>query len=164
MRSSLVEYIHNNNKIHLQFINRTQTKWPVIDFLVLMYLRNTKKIIGFLGKEINPDLIPHHINFSNVSPEDYQQMTNIIRGVMENDYPRLGLDNCDIKEELNKVRRSLKWTDTPQGNLRDNCYTQTFHGIQPGSYTLSLVLWFVRLIQHKRALSIKMCVFFTHNP
>ncbi len=88
-----------------------------------MYLRNTKKIIGFLGKEINPDLIPHHINFSNVSPEDYQQMTNIIRGVMENDYPRLGLDNCDIKEELNKVRRSLKWTDTPQGNLRDNWYT-----------------------------------------
>ncbi|XP_073706187.1 sodium-dependent neutral amino acid transporter B(0)AT2 [Garra rufa] len=64
---------------------------------------NTKKIIDFLGKEINPSLIPHHINFSNVSPEDYQQMTTIIRGVMENDYPRLGLDNCDIKEELNKA-------------------------------------------------------------
>uniref|UniRef100_A0A8C1BDC6 Transporter n=1 Tax=Cyprinus carpio carpio TaxID=630221 RepID=A0A8C1BDC6_CYPCA len=64
---------------------------------------NTKKIIDFLGKEINPSLIPHHINFSYVSPEDYQQMTNIIRGVMENDYPRLGLDSCDIKEELNKA-------------------------------------------------------------
>jgi len=73
-----------------------------------MYLRNTKKIIDFLGKEINPSLIPHHISFSKVSPEDYQQMTSIIQGVMENDYPRLGLDNCDIKEELNKVRRSFK--------------------------------------------------------
>ncbi|XP_057204052.1 sodium-dependent neutral amino acid transporter B(0)AT2 [Triplophysa rosa] len=64
---------------------------------------NTKKIDDLLGKEINPSLIPHHINFSHVSPEDYQQMTTIIRGVMENDYPRLGLANCDIKEELNKA-------------------------------------------------------------
>ncbi|XP_051581011.1 sodium-dependent neutral amino acid transporter B(0)AT2-like [Myxocyprinus asiaticus] len=64
---------------------------------------NTKKIIDLLGKEINPSLIPHHINFSHVSPEDYQQMTNIIRGVVEDDYPRLGLENCDIKEELNKA-------------------------------------------------------------
>ncbi|XP_052008023.1 sodium-dependent neutral amino acid transporter B(0)AT2-like [Xyrauchen texanus] len=63
---------------------------------------NTKKIIDLLGKEINPSLIPHHINFSHVSNEDYQKMTDIIRDVVENDYPRLGLENCDIKEELNK--------------------------------------------------------------
>ncbi|XP_056621950.1 sodium-dependent neutral amino acid transporter B(0)AT2 [Triplophysa dalaica] len=64
---------------------------------------NTKKIVDLLGKEIKHSLIPHHINFSDVTPEDYQQMTTIIRGVMENDYPRLGLANCDIKEELNKA-------------------------------------------------------------
>ncbi|TRY92274.1 hypothetical protein DNTS_007056 [Danionella cerebrum] len=64
---------------------------------------NTKKIISFLGKEISLDMIPRHINFSHVSPEDYQQMTTSIRGVMESDYPRLGLNNCDISEELNKA-------------------------------------------------------------
>lgn len=99
---------HSINVIKTQYRASDLT----VDFLVEMCLRNTKKIIGFLGREINPGLIPHHINFSHVSPEDYQQMTNIIQGVMENDYPRLGLDNCDIKEELNKVRRSLQSTDT----------------------------------------------------
>lgn len=65
--------------------------------------RNTKKIVGYLGNEISVNLIPHHINLSHVSTEDYQQMTGIIRGVMEGEYSRLGLDSCDIKEELNKV-------------------------------------------------------------
>ncbi|XP_062860812.1 sodium-dependent neutral amino acid transporter B(0)AT2 [Trichomycterus rosablanca] len=64
---------------------------------------NTKKIIGYLGNEINRDLIPHHINFSHVTVEDYQKMTDIIRSVLEKDYPHLGLDTCDIKEELNKA-------------------------------------------------------------
>ncbi|KAF5897546.1 sodium-dependent neutral amino acid transporter B(0)AT2 [Clarias magur] len=64
---------------------------------------NTKKIVGYLGNEVNANLIPHHINLSSVSTEDYQQMTSIIRGVLEDDYPRLGLDNCDINEELNKA-------------------------------------------------------------
>uniref|UniRef100_A0A8B9K4M5 Transporter n=1 Tax=Astyanax mexicanus TaxID=7994 RepID=A0A8B9K4M5_ASTMX len=58
---------------------------------------------GYLGNEISHDLIPHHINFSQVSTEDYQQMIDIIRGVKENDYSRLGLDSCDITEELNKA-------------------------------------------------------------
>ncbi|XP_028813132.1 sodium-dependent neutral amino acid transporter B(0)AT2 [Denticeps clupeoides] len=64
---------------------------------------NTKKIIGFLGTEISRDLIPHHINFSNVSPQDYHQMTDIIRGVEESDYSRLGLDSCSIEDELDKA-------------------------------------------------------------
>ncbi|XP_007250636.3 sodium-dependent neutral amino acid transporter B(0)AT2 [Astyanax mexicanus] len=64
---------------------------------------NTKKIVGYLGNEISHDLIPHHINFSQVSTEDYQQMIEIIRGVKENDYSRLGLDSCDLTEELNKA-------------------------------------------------------------
>lgn len=75
--------------------------WKNLCFL--LNPRNTKKIVGYLDKEINANLIPHHINLSHVSAEDYQQMTSIIRGVMEGEYPRLGLDNCDIKEELNKV-------------------------------------------------------------
>uniref|UniRef100_W5LMB1 Transporter n=1 Tax=Astyanax mexicanus TaxID=7994 RepID=W5LMB1_ASTMX len=66
-------------------------------------VENTKKIVGYLGNEISHDLIPHHINFSQVSTEDYQQMIEIIRGVKENDYSRLGLDSCDLTEELNKA-------------------------------------------------------------
>nr|XP_029490739.1 sodium-dependent neutral amino acid transporter B(0)AT2-like [Oncorhynchus nerka] len=65
---------------------------------------NTKKIVALLGNEVSHDLIPHHINFSaTVSAEDYQQMTEILRGVTEKDYPRLGLDSCSIEEELNKA-------------------------------------------------------------
>ncbi|XP_036375854.1 sodium-dependent neutral amino acid transporter B(0)AT2-like [Megalops cyprinoides] len=64
---------------------------------------NTKRIVGFLGTEISRDLIPQHINFSHVTPEDYQQMTDIIRRVKEDDYPRLGLDPCNIEDELNKA-------------------------------------------------------------
>ncbi|KAK1784681.1 hypothetical protein P4O66_003275 [Electrophorus voltai] len=64
---------------------------------------NTRKIVGYLGNEISHDLIPHHINLSHVSPEDYKKMTDIISGVMESDYPRLALDKCDIKDEMNKA-------------------------------------------------------------
>ncbi|XP_024279869.1 sodium-dependent neutral amino acid transporter B(0)AT2 [Oncorhynchus tshawytscha] len=65
---------------------------------------NTKKIVALLGNEVSHDLIPHHINFSaTVSAEDYQQMTEILRGVTEKDYRRLGLDSCSIEEELNKA-------------------------------------------------------------
>lgn len=38
-----------------------------------------------------------------MSTEDYQQMISIIRVVMEDSYPHLDLDSCDIKQELNKV-------------------------------------------------------------
>lgn len=64
---------------------------------------NAKKIVGYLDNKISPELIPHHINLSHMSTEDYQQMTSIIRDVMEVEYPHLGLDSCDLKEELNKA-------------------------------------------------------------
>ncbi|XP_062404056.1 sodium-dependent neutral amino acid transporter B(0)AT2 [Sardina pilchardus] len=65
---------------------------------------NTKKIEGFLGNGISRDLIPHHINFSRpLSPQDYKQMTEVLQGVMENDYSSLGLDACSIEDELNKA-------------------------------------------------------------
>ncbi|KAJ8395735.1 hypothetical protein AAFF_G00029720 [Aldrovandia affinis] len=64
---------------------------------------NTKKILGFLGNEISPDLIPQHVDLSAVTPEDYTLMTEIIRGVKESDYSHLGLDSCNIEDELNKA-------------------------------------------------------------
>ncbi|KAG5845833.1 sodium-dependent neutral amino acid transporter B(0)AT2-like isoform X1 [Anguilla anguilla] len=64
---------------------------------------NAKKIVGFLGNEISPDLIPPHIDLSNVSAEDYTQMIEIIRGVKESDFSHLGLDSCSIEDELNKA-------------------------------------------------------------
>lgn len=50
-----------------------------------------------------------------MSTEDYQQMTSIIHGVMEGDYPRLGLDSCSLKEELNKVE--LQHLKIPTQNM-----------------------------------------------
>ncbi|KAJ3596634.1 hypothetical protein NHX12_003038 [Muraenolepis orangiensis] len=64
---------------------------------------NTKKMVALLGTRISRDLIPHHINLSQLSSEDYQQMTEVIRGVTEEDFPGLGLDACSIEEELNKA-------------------------------------------------------------
>ncbi|XP_063052065.1 sodium-dependent neutral amino acid transporter B(0)AT2 [Engraulis encrasicolus] len=67
-------------------------------------VENSRKIEGFLGSEISRDLIPHHINFSSsVSTQDYKQITDILQGVMESDYSRLGLDSCSIEDELNKA-------------------------------------------------------------
>lgn len=86
---------------------------------VLLNPRNTKKIVGYLGNEVSANLIPHHINLSRVSTEDYQQMTSIIRGVLEDDYPQLGLDGCDIKEELNKV--GLQYLSTSRFLHRTCC-------------------------------------------
>ncbi|XP_049323298.1 sodium-dependent neutral amino acid transporter B(0)AT2-like [Astyanax mexicanus] len=63
---------------------------------------NTQKIVGYLGTEISYDVIPPHIDFSKVSREDYQQIIGVIRGVKENDFSQLGLDSCDITEELNQ--------------------------------------------------------------
>uniref|UniRef100_A0A665VX52 Transporter n=1 Tax=Echeneis naucrates TaxID=173247 RepID=A0A665VX52_ECHNA len=67
---------------------------------------NTNKIVALLGNGIEANLIPHHINLtqvSQVSAEDYHQMTEIIRGVKEDDYEKLGLESCSIEEELNKA-------------------------------------------------------------
>uniref|UniRef100_A0A3B1JRJ0 Solute carrier family 6 member 15 n=1 Tax=Astyanax mexicanus TaxID=7994 RepID=A0A3B1JRJ0_ASTMX len=65
-------------------------------------VENTQKIVGYLGTEISYDVIPPHIDFSKVSREDYQQIIGVIRGVKENDFSQLGLDSCDITEELNQ--------------------------------------------------------------
>ncbi|XP_059917623.1 sodium-dependent neutral amino acid transporter B(0)AT2 [Gadus macrocephalus] len=64
---------------------------------------NTKRIVALLGNQVSRDLIPAHINLTAVSTEDYQKLTDIIRGEKGADYPSLGLETCSIEEELNKA-------------------------------------------------------------
>ncbi|KAG2459828.1 S6A15 protein, partial [Polypterus senegalus] len=65
---------------------------------------NSGKIVEFLNTGvISHDLIPHHINFSSVTTTDYQQMIDIIKGVKETEFSSLGLDLCNIEDELNKA-------------------------------------------------------------
>ncbi|CAK6954550.1 sodium-dependent neutral amino acid transporter B(0)AT2 [Scomber scombrus] len=67
---------------------------------------NTNKIVDLLGNGIEESLIPHHINLtqvSQVSSEDYNLMTEIIKRVKEDDYQKLGLESCSIEAELNKA-------------------------------------------------------------
>lgn len=74
---------------------------------ILYFDRNTNKIVGLLGTDIERSLIPHHINLTHVnqvSAEDYHQMIEIIKGVKEDQYQALGLDPCSIEKELNKVQ------------------------------------------------------------
>ncbi|XP_076588231.1 sodium-dependent neutral amino acid transporter B(0)AT2 [Chaetodon auriga] len=67
---------------------------------------NINKIVALLGNGIEESLIPHHINLtqaSQVSAEDYHQMIDIIKGVKEDEYQKLGLESCSIEDELNKA-------------------------------------------------------------
>lgn len=64
--------------------------------------------MALLGNGIDENLIPHHINLTQVSQvtaEDYHQMIEVIRGVKEDEYPKLGLESCSIEDELNKVKK-----------------------------------------------------------
>lgn len=64
-----------------------------------------------LGNGIEESLIPSHINLTQVSQvtaEDYHQMTEIIKRVKEGEYKKLGLDSCTIEDELNKVHAKTK--------------------------------------------------------
>lgn len=60
-----------------------------------------------LGNGIDESLIPNHINLTQVSQvtaKDYHQMIEIIQQVKEDEFGTLGLDPCDINDELNMVR------------------------------------------------------------
>lgn len=62
-----------------------------------------------MGNGIDAGLIPHHINLtqvSQVSAEDYHQMIDIIKGVKEDEFSKLGLASCSIEDELNKVQET----------------------------------------------------------
>lgn len=67
---------------------------------------NTNKIVELLGNGIEQNLIPHHINLTQVSQvtaEDYHQMIEVIRRVKEDDFQKLGLEPCSIENELDKA-------------------------------------------------------------
>ncbi|KAB0392474.1 hypothetical protein E2I00_015477, partial [Balaenoptera physalus] len=52
---------------------------------------------------ISQDIIPHHINFSAVTAEDYHLVYDIIQKVKEEEFPALHLNSCQIEDELNKA-------------------------------------------------------------
>nr|KAF6497823.1 solute carrier family 6 member 15 [Rousettus aegyptiacus] len=65
---------------------------------------NSKMIITFLKMgNISQDIIPHHINFSAVTAEDYHLVYDIIQKVKEEEFPALHLNSCQIEDELNKA-------------------------------------------------------------
>lgn len=75
------------------------------------YFRNANKIVALLGNGIEPSLIPQHINLtqvSQVSADDYHHITEILRGVKEDSYEKLGLESCSIEDELNKVQQEKR--------------------------------------------------------
>ncbi|XP_078273488.1 sodium-dependent neutral amino acid transporter B(0)AT2 [Rhinoraja longicauda] len=67
-------------------------------------VRNADKILDMLKTGvISHDLIPHHVNLSDVSATDYHHMYNIIMEVKEEDFLKLGLDSCQLEDELNQA-------------------------------------------------------------
>lgn len=54
---------------------------------------------------LSHDIIPHHINFSAVTAEDYHLVYDIVQKVKEGEFPALHLNSCQIEDELNKVSR-----------------------------------------------------------
>jgi solute carrier family 6 amino acid/orphan transporter-like 15/16/17/18/20 len=54
---------------------------------------------------ISWDVIPHHINLSAVTVEDYRLVYDIIQKVKEEEFAVLHLNACQIEDELNKVSR-----------------------------------------------------------
>lgn len=68
---------------------------------------NAEKILGYLNSNVlSHDLIPPHVNFSQLSTSDYAEMYGVIKTVKESSFSQLGLEPCLLEDELNKVRRS----------------------------------------------------------
>lgn len=66
--------------------------------------RNAEKILGYLNNGVlSRELIPSHINFSQLTTEDYASMYDVIQRVKEDSFDQLGLDACLLEDELNKV-------------------------------------------------------------
>uniref|UniRef100_A0A3B1KKK6 Solute carrier family 6 member 15 n=1 Tax=Astyanax mexicanus TaxID=7994 RepID=A0A3B1KKK6_ASTMX len=90
----------HSDAVLVSFINFfTSILATLVVFAVLGFKAN---ILVIWVTKISYDVIPPHIDFSKVSREDYQQIIGVIRGVKENDFSQLGLDSCDITEELNQ--------------------------------------------------------------
>lgn len=60
--------------------------------------------MGYLNsKVLSHDLIPPHVNFSHLTAQDYTEMYGVIRTVREGSFSELGLEPCQLEDELNKV-------------------------------------------------------------
>ncbi|KAM9760439.1 sodium-dependent neutral amino acid transporter B(0)AT2 isoform 1-T2 [Dama dama] len=65
---------------------------------------NSEMIIKLVKMgNISQDIIPHHINFSAITAEDYDLVYDIIQKVKEEEFPALHLNACRIEDELNKA-------------------------------------------------------------
>ncbi|XP_046720519.1 sodium-dependent neutral amino acid transporter B(0)AT2 [Silurus meridionalis] len=64
---------------------------------------NTEKIVGYVGNDVSPDLIPTHIDLTSMTADSYHELIKIFHDSMGDGYAGLGLDPCDIKEELNQA-------------------------------------------------------------
>lgn len=71
----------------------------------VVFHRNSEKILKLLKTgNLSQDMIPHHINFSSITAEDYNLVYDIIQKVKEEEFDSLGLKSCQIEDELDKVR------------------------------------------------------------
>lgn len=52
---------------------------------------------------LSHSVIPHHVNFSSITAQDYQLVYDIIKKVKEEEFDGLGLAACQIEDELDKV-------------------------------------------------------------
>lgn len=66
---------------------------------------------------LSQDMIPHHINFSSITAEDYNLVYDIIQKVKEEQFNSLGLKSCQVEDELDKVRLSLEYRDYGRRNI-----------------------------------------------
>ncbi|KAG8513971.1 Sodium-dependent neutral amino acid transporter B(0)AT2, partial [Galemys pyrenaicus] len=67
-------------------------------------VENSEMIMKFLKiGNISQDIIPHHINFSVITAEDYHLVYDILQKVKEEEFPALHLNSCQIEDELNKA-------------------------------------------------------------
>ncbi|XP_005989285.1 sodium-dependent neutral amino acid transporter SLC6A17 [Latimeria chalumnae] len=66
-------------------------------------ITNAEKILGYLNSNVlSHDLIPPHVNFSHLTSADYTEMYNVIKTVKEDHFEELGLEPCQLEDELNK--------------------------------------------------------------
>ncbi|XP_013988489.1 sodium-dependent neutral amino acid transporter SLC6A17 isoform X2 [Salmo salar] len=66
-------------------------------------IENGEKILGYLNSNVlSHDLIPPHVNFSQLSTVDYAEIYGVIKTVKEGSFAELSLDPCVLEDELNK--------------------------------------------------------------
>lgn len=90
-----------------------------------VFCRNSAKIVNLLNTgNLSKDIIPHHINLSSITADDYNLVYDLIQKVKEEEFP-LGLKPCQIEDELNKVSvmfQSLRQGCQMNGSLNNHVF------------------------------------------